>query len=206
MSVSSRRNTRRTFAATRNARRVKMVSAKSSATTWKSTKPGPTVSVRASARRNSACDDMNWLELKWRVWGAWQSLRGDYPLHRRSTIPVSQCKIGARKAGTLGAIEHCQRKKGHRGRAVGKRSSRRCREEQRRIYELFISGHSQPGQAEMGVAWTPNPLQRRDAPHGHFLRIPLSSSEPQRRVPPFPHDREAIRGAFPSAVVQGSVQ
>jgi hypothetical protein len=94
---------------------------------------------------------MNWLELKWRVWGAWQSLRGDYPLHRRSTIPVSQCEIGARKAGTLGAIEHCQRKKGHRGRAVGKRSSRRCREEQRRIYELFISGHSQPGQAEMGV-------------------------------------------------------
>jgi hypothetical protein len=52
--ASSRKNTRRTFAAIRNALQAKTASVKSSATTWKSTKPGPTVSVRASARRNSA--------------------------------------------------------------------------------------------------------------------------------------------------------
>jgi hypothetical protein len=35
-------------------------------------------------------------------------------------------------------------------------------------------------------------------PHGHFLRTLLSSSEPQRHVPPFPRDHEAFSRVFPS--------
>jgi hypothetical protein len=38
-----------------------------------------------------------------------------------------------------------------------------------------------PGESEMG----------RDAPARSFPANPLSSSEPQRRVPPFPRHREA---------------
>jgi hypothetical protein len=38
--------------------------------------------------------------------------------------------------------------------------------------------------------------------HGHFLRGDHSSSVPQRRVPPFPRDREVFSRTFPSASSQ----
>jgi hypothetical protein len=54
----------------------------------------------------------------------------------------------------------------------------------------------EPGH-ETGVSSTPNPLRSRDAPARSFAAEPLSSSEPQRRVPPFPRLREASARAFP---------
>jgi hypothetical protein len=47
-------------------------------------------------------------------------------------------------------------------------------------------------------ASTPNLPERPDAPARSFPADRLSSSEPQRRVPPFPRGREASPRAFPS--------
>ena len=55
--------------------------------------------------------------------------------------------------------------------AGAKRSSRRCREEQRRIYELFISGHYNPALARPGGNGCSPGRQSATTPRRHARSI-----------------------------------